>query len=1108
MRKEEVGIQLFNLRRYGRAFWRLIRAVEWWHYKLPFPLAVAFVLGTLHHIPFVFLILPCFMILSAGIVLAVYSSVFNDFLDQDQDRKAGKVTPMMALKNWQQRLVVGFSLAAILLVGSEFAATPRALTCFIIIWFMITAYSLPPLRLKERSALGVVAIATAEHLIANLLAVFTVAEVCHCDIPVAWLAALLGWSFAYGCRGIIWHQITDVENDEKANCTTLGARIGARGLRRLGESYLFPIEIICFAILLLLSHNLVAWLLLAPYALMEWLRCRYLETRMMIVAPVPNPRMLLLEYYLLFFPVAFLLKGVADDKLSMVGLFIFFLMFPAQSVHLVHELEYLYRTRTRPFLKAIGLGMFSLKSMVSFLVLAALIFIAYNSILFNFFVGDDFVHLGWLQRTYYLDPSLVFKNFYSNWLDVPTTTFYRPLISVFMMTDYLIWHENALGFHITNVLFHLMSSCFIYLIVSSISQEKEDSFKTWPLAAASLFALYPLSTEVVSWITGRVDVIAVAFFLGCISFYIQWRNSASKASYISAIVFMILALMSKEIAIVIPVVLLSYELSQWPGRFSENFFSKAIQTFKPTLSFWLVLLGYFLFKKVFLGSAIGGYDNSLGLFHEWSEQLQVWASALKVWLVPVNGGVILADSPLTALWILSLVLAAVLILLRVVSNRQYLRPVAFLFCFILLSFLPVYKVLSIAFDLQGSRTGYLASAPLCMLLTVGCAGMAKLTGSKFRQASRVAIIAFSISFCILSGVILSLNNQSWSEAGHMSNALRASFKQLFQSTPNQIPLAFFGLPDNIHGAYLCRNAMGGLTGGQRSNIVDLSEGTIVPIGIIKDVLVGEKTTTQFYRWECDKSAFTRVRFQPAQWAISASAWNALPDEKKYRYDRNGLYLFLNLEQTPPWLADFIVIELTSSNKIAPDQISTLLYFNRFGDEKSMNVNIDSFGDKYRIVIPLRGEVSWVAGDGIKSVRISVPRGAEIHSVTVSDGEGLMPIISIPKRNMVTSSGLMDISADDKSDTAVVDVGCDNVPGACGLMIETTQPSRMFSFKNSTSDQEPAIQSRVFSHKLHDSIHFDRSQFKVGGLYQERVWATDKNEKLLGVPSDHVNLMVR
>src|ERR1700721_2263272 len=72
-----------------------------------------------------------------------------------------------------------------------------------------------------------------------------------------------------------------------------------------------------------------------------------------------------------------------------------------------------------------------------------LIMFIYSPIMVNAFNGDDFVHLKWLSEAV-RQPELIWRNFHSAWLDITTAKFYRPLISLFMLWDYVIWHGNGM----------------------------------------------------------------------------------------------------------------------------------------------------------------------------------------------------------------------------------------------------------------------------------------------------------------------------------------------------------------------------------------------------------------------------------------------------------------------------------------------------------------------------------------------------------------------------------------------------------------------------------------------------------------------------------------
>ena len=107
--------------------------------------------------------------------------------------------------------------------------------------------------------------------------------------------------------------------------------------------------------------------------------------------------------------------------------------------------------------------------LIASLVITAL---AYQSVIFDFFAGDDFVHLIWLKDAV-VNHELIWRNFHSSWLDGTTTKFYRPLISVFMVADYVLFNRNGTGFHITNLLFHLISTLAIFFITRHLGKNKQ-----------------------------------------------------------------------------------------------------------------------------------------------------------------------------------------------------------------------------------------------------------------------------------------------------------------------------------------------------------------------------------------------------------------------------------------------------------------------------------------------------------------------------------------------------------------------------------------------------------------------------------------------------------
>ena len=331
-----------------------IRAPEWWHSKIPLALAVAYVLAWREEIALSSLWYPLSLLFLAGIAGGVFASVFNDLFDQREDRLAGKRTGIMALS--RRGKLVALLLIEAFMASLTYLLLPYrfALTCFLVLWGLYTAYSLPPLRLKERGTLGVLCIALGEHLTASLLAVALVLESSGKPLPIYWFIALIVWSVAVGCRSILWHQLCDYKNDRETGTATMGSRYDFNTLRGLGERYLFPLEIAAFIALLILTNwerpNPLSWELLAGYIVLEWLRYKYMAANIVIVAPQWNPRFALFEYYQLFFPLAYLISAARTDAGTYPILAVQLLIFPQTPLLALENLCHLLRWRFYPLL--------------------------------------------------------------------------------------------------------------------------------------------------------------------------------------------------------------------------------------------------------------------------------------------------------------------------------------------------------------------------------------------------------------------------------------------------------------------------------------------------------------------------------------------------------------------------------------------------------------------------------------------------------------------------------------------------------------------------------------------------------------------------------------
>jgi hypothetical protein len=125
--------------------------------------------------------------------------------------------------------------------------------------------------------------------------------------------------------------------------------------------------------------------------------------------------------------------------------------------------------------------------------------------------------------------------------------YYRPIAYLYSVLNYKIWGLNPLGFHLTNIILHLINVIFLYrvgLLLLSSHQLSAISYQWSALIAASIFAVHPVHNESV----GRVAIGEVIFgFFIILSIYFFLKEKR----YLSWITFS-LALFSKEAAVMLP----------------------------------------------------------------------------------------------------------------------------------------------------------------------------------------------------------------------------------------------------------------------------------------------------------------------------------------------------------------------------------------------------------------------------------------------------------------------------------------------------------------------------------------------------------------------------
>ncbi len=210
----------------------------------------------------------------------------------------------------------------------------------------------------------------------------------------------------------------------------------------------------------------------------------------------------------------------------------------------------------------------------------------FTCILYNpfqlYFLNDDFIAVSQSPLLHY----------------VYGTTF-RPLADLTLFGDDLLFGMHAWGYHLTNLIFHLLAAGLVYLLTKElIRQFSIPHSSDLALISTTIFLLYAFHSEAVLWIIGRGGSLVTIFSVASLLFYFK---KAQRAYYFPlSILFFIAGLLTYEASWVLPLLLTGWVFCR--GPLPRNI-SKSEHYHLAV--YWLVFLVFLLIRKQIVGDLIG-----------------------------------------------------------------------------------------------------------------------------------------------------------------------------------------------------------------------------------------------------------------------------------------------------------------------------------------------------------------------------------------------------------------------------------------------------------------------------------------------------------------------
>ncbi|HOK39909.1 MAG TPA: tetratricopeptide repeat protein [bacterium] len=314
------------------------------------------------------------------------------------------------------------------------------------------------------------------------------------------------------------------------------------------------------------------------------------------------------------------------------------------------------------------------------------IFSYLNSIKGNFVLDDEelIVNNPYIKNFKYIKKIFVSDFFNAARSKEGEIGYYRPIVTLSYLIDFYFWKLNPFGFHITNIILHLLNSFLIFYFIFILFKNENFAF-----VSAFIFALHPIHTENVSWISGRTDLIVSIFFFLSLIFYIIARNKNSLFYLIFSFLFFLFALLSKEIAYILPLVIFFIEYYIFSNKKNSLYY----------FLFFLLFLFIFLFFRFIFVKNISSFNFYYAFINFQTFIIKALPLYLLKLIFPFNLNI---HIPINLLQInflnfaLFIIIFFIIILLFLLLKKFSNKIFMFAYLFFLFSLLPVSNIINIS----------------------------------------------------------------------------------------------------------------------------------------------------------------------------------------------------------------------------------------------------------------------------------------------------------------------------------------------------------------------------------------------------------------------------
>jgi Flp pilus assembly protein TadD len=200
----------------------------------------------------------------------------------------------------------------------------------------------------------------------------------------------------------------------------------------------------------------------------------------------------------------------------------------------------------------------------------------------------------------------------------------RPLLIVTYAFNWWLGGLDPFGYHVLSVAFHALNAVLAWRLAGRLVAPARAAL------VAGLWALHPMTTDAVTYVTGRSDALEATWWLVAVTAWIDHRRGAPRARLV-ALAAVAAALLTKEVGLLLPVALLAVD--RWIAvapRWRDHLVFAGAGAAAVVLRLWMY------------GWPAAEVPRAASV--QLLSQAEVWGRYVGLWLVPV-GQSILHDHP-------------------------------------------------------------------------------------------------------------------------------------------------------------------------------------------------------------------------------------------------------------------------------------------------------------------------------------------------------------------------------------------------------------------------------------------------------------------------------